>query len=746
MTPSETASADTRMRLQNMLQAWLPWVYTVALSLVLTLILSASLTNPTALDLQEGDIAQETIVATQNKSYLSDVLTERARANAATAVDEVYSSIDRDIGRTQDGFAREVFDFIKVVRNDTSATLEQKIATLQAVEGVDVDAETAASLLTMSDADFDTVRGQVSTIIGRLMSSEIRNDGNYDFANRVSRELGFGLSETQEAVVMNLATQFIIPNSFLNAEETATLREDASAQVDSVTKTIIQGDNVVVAGQEVRPEHIEALAQLGLLQSTTNWEIVGRIALVTFLCVTVCMLYWRQFNLPRYHGQRYIVLLSSLAIIFVVLARFMLTQQQMFVQLLFPAVALAMLVAVIFDVRFAAIIMLALGGIGGYVAGNSLETAFYIVVGSLMAIFSLRRIERINGIFRAGLIAGIGNILVVIAFNATPQVDLFDFSVLLGLALTNGLLAASLTIAGFYIIGNVLGIITTLQLQELSHLDHPLLKELLRRAPGTYHHSIMVSNLAEQAAERIHANASLVRVGAFYHDIGKMTRPPFFTENQEGINPHDQLDPYSSARIIMSHVSDGLKLAQQHRLPQQVQEFIATHHGNRVLKGFYKKARALESDPDSVDMARFRYPGPLPTSRETGLVAMADTLEAASSAIQPNNEAAVEKLVNTLIDEILQEGQLDHSGLSLGDIKAARESFIDTMKGRFHIRVRYEGNEAIEAQNRPAVLAPPTHRVTEMEALPSRSELPPVVRDSAEMPTTDPSVAATQSQ
>lgn len=734
------------MRLRQMLEAWLPWVYTVALTLVLTLILSVNLTNPMTLDIQEGDIAQDTIVAPQSKTYVSDFLTEKAREDAATAVPDVYSLPERNIGRTQDGFAREVFDFINVVRGDASASTEQKIATLQAIEGIALDAETATSLLTMSATDFDTVRRQVSTIIGRLMSSEIRNDGTYDIAGRVSRELGFGLNEAQEAAVINLATQFVIPNSFFRPEETEQLRQETRDKVESVTSIIVQGENIVAAGQEVNLEHIEALEQLGLLQSSTNWVVTGRIALVTFLCVTICMLYWRQFNLPRYHGRRYIILLSILAVFFVLLARFVLAQPQIFVQLLFPAVALGMLVAVIFDVRFAAIIIVALGGIGGYIAGNSLETAFYIIVGSLMAIFSLRRIERINGIFRAGIIAGVGNILVVIAFNLTPLVDLFDFTVLLGLALTNGLLAASLTIAGFYLIGNVLGIITTLQLQELSHLDHPLLKELLRRAPGTYHHSIMVSNLAEQAAERIRANASLVRVGAFYHDIGKMTRPPFFTENQEGINPHDQLDPYSSARIIISHVTDGLKMAQQYRLPQQVQEFIATHHGNRVLKGFYKKACALEADPDSVDIDRFRYPGPLPTSRETGLVAMADTLEAASSAIQPNNEAAVEKLVNTLIDEILQEGQLDQSGLSLGDIKAARESFMDTMKGRFHIRVRYEGNESIAAQNTQAVIAPPSHRVTEMEALPSRLELPTVVRDSAEMSPSDSSIAATQSQ
>jgi putative nucleotidyltransferase with HDIG domain len=286
-----------------------------------------------------------------------------------------------------------------------------------------------------------------------------------------------------------------------------------------------------------------------------------------------------------------------------------------------------------------------------------------------------------------------------------------------------------LTIAGFYLIGSVFGIITTLQLQELSHLDHPLLKELLRKAPGTYHHSIMVSNLAEQAAERIRANASLVRVGAFYHDIGKMTRPQFFTENQEGVNLHETLDPYSSAKVIIAHVTDGLQMARQYRLPRQVQEFIATHHGDRLIKAFYRKACDSAENPDTVDPARFSYPGPRPSSRETGLVAMADTIEAASSAIQPNNEAAVEKLVNTLVDDMMREGQLDNTGLTLGDINAARESYIETLKGRFHVRVKYEGNEAISAQNSPARVVPAPGRTDSAETavdLPALPDTPPI--------------------
>jgi putative nucleotidyltransferase with HDIG domain len=295
--------------------------------------------------------------------------------------------------------------------------------------------------------------------------------------------------------------------------------------------------------------------------------------------------------------------------------------------------------------------------------------------------------------------------VVILIFRLAQDMGTVELLELLLFSLLNGLIAASITLAGFFIIGGLFGMMTTLQLQELSRLDHPLLKDLLRRAPGTYHHSIMVANLAEQAAERVEANSALVRVGAFYHDVGKMNRPPFFTENQEGINPHETLDPFSSARIIISHVQDGLDLAKKHRLPDRIQDFIAEHHGDRLLYVFHKKAEEQLEEGETLDESRFRYNGPRPRSRESGIVLLADSVEAASSALRPNNGEAIEKLINKIIDDHVKDGQLDDSGLTLGDLKAIRESFTETLKGRFHVRVKYPGNEELEQREtqRPAL-------------------------------------------
>ena len=183
-------------------------------------------------------------------------------------------------------------------------------------------------------------------------------------------------------------------------------------------------------------------------------------------------------------------------------------------------------------------------------------------------------------------------------------------------------------------------------------------------------------------------------LSAFYHDVGKMKRPLYFTENQQGMNPHDTMDPYDSARIIISHVTDGLELAAEYKLPDRIRHFIAEHHGQRLVIGFYKKAQAQAGDEaDAVDKERFRYPGPRPRSPESAIVLMADAIDATSTAIRPSTEKEIEKLVNAIVDSDLIECQLNDSGLTMGDIREIRASFIDTLKGRFHVRVKYPGND-----------------------------------------------------
>lgn len=675
--------------------AWL-LIFAAGLALALTGVLSFNLFSRPQVSVTVGEPAGQNVIAPQTISYVSDVLTEQAREQARAGVSNVYTTRDLSIARAQISNARTIFNFIDAVRADSVADQETKLRYLAAIEELTIEPDIASLLLSLSPAEYAAARDDIVRIIGEAMRAEIRDEpAALKEARLAARtEYSFTLTEDQERVVTSLVPQFIVPNAFFNAEATTEQRDAAAAAVEPQRQEVLQGQYIVQVGERVRPEHLEMLQRLGLLQPEISWWRIGSIFMAAVLAATLVTLHWYRFHNPLHDAPRYLLLLGGLILLFALAGKLMVPGRGAFAYL-YPAAALAMLVSVIFDVQLALFVSIILAGLVGFVAQESLELTLYMVFGSLFAALTLRDAQRINAFFRAGLVTAVAGMVVILAFRLTENAASVEILELLLFSLLNGFISASITLAGFFVIGGLFGMMTTLQLQDLSRLDHPLLKDLLRRAPGTYHHSIMVANLAEQGAERIDANSALVRVGAFYHDVGKMNRPPFFTENQEGINPHESLDPYSSARIIISHVPDGLEMARKHRLPDRIQDFIAEHHGDRLVFVFYKKAQEQAGDDEKVDESRFRYAGPRPRSREAGIVLLADSIEAASSAIRPNTAEAIEKLVNKIVDDHLKDGQLDNSGLTLGDVKELRESFIETLKGRFHVRVKYPGNEEL---------------------------------------------------
>ncbi len=700
-----TAQKDERPRWQKWLQGSLLWVFATAVTLGLTIIFSFNLVTATEVQVSQGAPASEDILAPRSITYESDVLLATARENARAAVQEVYTRPGNDIGRNQLNLVSAVLSFTDVVRADALATKETKLSYLQAIEALTIQEQVGLDLLELSAADYEVVKDEISRIVGDLMRQDIRESQIRDYQIIARREASLELTPKQENVVTNLAPQFIVPTVFPDPEATAELREEAVQNVGTFPVSIANNERIVRQGDIVTALDIEKLTQLGLLQSRLDWRDVAAVFVASLLSVVLITMYWHQFYWPRVRDNgRSLTVLASLILVFAAMAKLMVTGGS-FLTYIFPMAAFSMLLSVIYDVRFSITVTIMMAALIGFLTPNSLELAAYTAVGGLLAILTLQDAQRINAFFRAGLAAAIGACAVILVFRLNQEmIDVINMLELMGYAFVNGMLSAALTLVGFFILGSLFGITTTLQLQELARLDHPLLQELLRRAPGTYHHSIMVANLAEQAADQIKANSALIRVGAFYHDIGKMNRPPFYSENQEGINPHDALDPQTSARIILSHVPDGLELAKRYKLPYRIHQFIAEHHGTRLVKGFLFKAQEQAAEDEEIDAEKFRYPGPRPQTRETAVVMLADVIESTSRALQPNSEKAIEKLVNSLIDEDLTEGQLDESGLTLGDIRLIRESFIKTLKGRFHVRVKYPGNEELLSAEEQAVV------------------------------------------
>ncbi|MDJ0754678.1 MAG: HDIG domain-containing protein [Ardenticatenaceae bacterium] len=674
-------------------------MFILSLTAGLTLIFTFNISTANQISLSVGERAPLTIEAPRGITFISEVQTQQLIDQVIEAI-FIYTPLDRSIGREQNFRARSTFAFMDVVRADTVADVETKVGYLLAIEELDIDEAEGELILSLSQANYNSAKNEILALINETMQQDIRPDDLLSARDSVRRNISFDLTPNQEQMVGLIAPQFVVPNVFFDEEATQAAREASIAEVQPVQQVITEGQTLIRVGEVVDESHLESLEQLGILQQGFNWYRLGANFMAALIASTVLTIYWWRFPSRTNRPRIYLAIWGILILIFALTARFMFVADLIY---FFPMAALAMLLTTIADPRLSVTTTVTLAALVGFMGTPSLEMATYVATGGLIAGMTLRDSQRFYAFFRAGFLSTIGNMAVILIFRLTPTIDWTETSLIMVSSLANGLLLSPmLTIAGFFLVG-LFGVTTVVQLQDLSRLDHPLLQQLLRRAPGTYHHSIMVANMAEQCAERIGANSTLVRVGAFYHDIGKMNRPPFFTENQEnqgGSNPHDSLDPYTSARIIISHVTDGLEMAKQYRLPQRIQDFIAEHHGTRVIKLFYDRAKAGmdEEEAEQIDRARFQYPGPRPRSRETGLVLLADTVEAASRAMQPTNGKEIERLVNKLIDEHLQAGQLDESDLTMGDLQIIRSSFIETLKGRFHVRVRYPGNEDIVEQ------------------------------------------------
>jgi len=645
--------------------------------------------------LEEGDVAPEDIRAPRSVTYESAILRAEEQERAASRVEPVYTVPDPALARQRLDRARQVLDYLGSVRADTLASPAQQRGWILAVpELAYLPSETLDSLLALPDESWNRVQLETLAVIDQAMRREIREGYLEDAREGVPALVSLDLSGEETAITIALAQRFLVPNSFLDPEATAEAQARAREEVPPVLRTFEADEIIVREGQRVTALHIEALDQLGLRQAQVKWtDFIGP-GLLAVVGTSLLFLYLARFQPDvLWDGQR-LFLLVLLTSFFALGARLM-VPDSVVLRYLSPAPALAMLAAAALGPHAGVATAVFLGGATGLIADNSLEMATYTALGGLVAALTLGRVERIGALFRAGAFVALAHVSVVVIFRlpqGVAQPGNVLASALAGIA--NGGISASLALGGLFLIGPLFDITTSMRLIELSRPDHPLLQRLLREAPATYHHSLMVANLAEQAAERIGADAMLTRVGAYYHDVGKIARPYFFAENQvEGVNPHDRLDPHTSAEVIISHVRDGLELARRYRLPSRVRAFIPEHHGTSWAGFLYDKAVQLAGDGALVDESEFRHHGPRPQSRETALVMLADGCEATVRAMRPTSAEEVAEIVNRVIAERVADGQLSECDLTLRDLEIAREAFISALKGVFHPRIQYPSSE-----------------------------------------------------
>ena len=666
------------------------WLAGIVLAVFVIAIIAFPILPAGRMDVQVGDVAPRDVRSPRRVSYISTILTEREQDRAEASTLPVYTPPDSRIVRQQIAYARRVMDAIRATRADNTVTLAQKWTALENGAGISLSTSQVQSILNLSDDEWSLVETEVLSVVEWMMRSEIRQ-GELDQARaRVPFMLSLSLTEDQAAVAGALAQNLIAPTSFIDSQATEAARAQARRSVQPVTRSFEAGEIIVREGQIVTALDVEAMDHLGLRRMQASWGDWVSAGLFGIVVTVVMGLYVWRCETALWHQPRKLTLLVILFLLFALVGRVMLPGQSV-MPYLFPASTLPMLITVLVGPNLAILMAAAVGILTG-ASGASSETIVFVIGGGLVAALSLRQAERLSAFFRAGLYVTLVNIAILLAFRLPAgAADVSSALTLFAAGIANGSLAASLTVGGWFLMSNLFDTVTVVRLQELARTSYPLLEELLTKAPGTYHHTRMVANLAEQAAERIGADALLTRVGALYHDIGKTSQPYAFVENQkEGANIHDTLDARTSAEIILRHVEDGLALARQYRLPRRVQAFIPEHQGAMRVGFLYERAiQQAGGDASKVDERAFRYRGPKPQSRETALVMLADGCEAATRAARPASAERILEIVNKVIADRVAWGQLDECPLTLRDLERIRESFAQTLQGVSHPRLQY---------------------------------------------------------
>ena len=643
----------------------------------------------------EGNVASQDVMSPYAVTYQSTVLTEVKQQEAADAVELIYTRADFAIARQQLDQLREALSFIDSVRQDQFTSEDQKYTDLAALEGIYISQDTAEQILSLSPLRWQTVRQEAVVILEQVMRNDIREIDLEEARQQLPSLVSLSLSEDQVQLVVELASAFVAPNSFYSEEQTQAAREEAIQGVAPVSRSIAAGETIIRRGEVVQAEDIEALQEVGLLTTFSGWKTQAGSLAVVLLSAVLMILFFLSY--PRLiNNIKQMITLLVLFLLFLGISRYV-SPGHLVIPYLFPMAAYSLLVAALIDRRTALFTTIPLAILAAYGMPNAIDLTLYYSLGGLMGLLILRRPQRLSAyVSVAGIIAVSGSVILVAYRLLDPTTDVIGLATLIAAAVFNGVASAGLTVVLEYALAPLLDLTTTLQLVELSRPDHPLLQRLLREIPGTYQHTLQVANLVEQAAERIQANSMLARVGALYHDIGKMKNPQFFIENQgtSQINTHDDMDPEESARIIIEHVEYGLELAKKYRLPRRIREFIPEHHGTLITRYQYGKALELVGGDESrVDPSKFRYPGPRPQSRETALVMLGDGCEAYVRSQNPETDQELRGMIKEMVDRRVELGQLNHTALTLKDLNVIIDSFTTTLKGTYHARVDYPEDE-----------------------------------------------------
>lgn len=638
--------------------------------------------------LEAGDIAKNDIKAP--REIQDKIATEEKYEQVKKSIDPKYTK-DEKVKKK----IIEDVDLLFTVLKDLKASLSDnnfKIDELKNKTNIDLPNEVWIELLELTDDNQKELQSNLVSAISEIYDNNNIESKNVELQSAVKAILSkldnSNLSQRSKALGSAIvqSNNFIKPNFFEDEKVKEKLENEALKNVEPV---IIKKDQLIVKyGEPVTENQIEVLKELGLLNnnSSIQWRLYLSLGVLILSVLILQWYYIYRFCNSIYRDNRTLILINGLNCISVILARIIGIASPFLIP--FTAVPLLMTLLVNYKVSLVVntlnIILLSCS------LGFNVEAIILAIVNTIMGAIVLKKVQNRNNIFYSTILILIVNVICTLTIGSILS---NNFVVVLkrgGFAAVGSITSVVLTVGLLPFLEVTFNIVTVMKLLELANPNQPLLKRLLVEAPGTYYHSILVANLSEVASEEVGANSTLARVGAYYHDIGKMKRPYFFKENQMGTeNPHDKIAANLSALIITSHVKDGMQLAKEYKLPLSIQEIIQQHHGNTLVKYFYITAKNAAENDEEIKEEDFRYPGPIPRSKEAAIVMLADSTEAAVRSLKDFSSEGVKAMVDKIFKDKLNDGQLNGCDLTFLDLEKIKKAFLKTLTGMYHQRIEY---------------------------------------------------------
>ena len=646
-----------------------------------------------------GDVARRDIYAPSTVTYVDPVATDQARQQAADSAPESYRQ-DSKVPSQVSKDVKNYFDTVASIRSSNTSR-DQKITKIADSAPFYFPSSDARALAFLDKSEVERARGYVLENLGELYKSTDVADNDAGSAAAAATTLSEARSRLSDAaqrdasgevgdVVATLSRGFLRPNYVINRQATQKARDAASSQVNPVQGTVQQGERILSRGQVIDRLDLARLQAIGQTGGPDPWTVFLGVGLVVAAEMGIAWYFLERFGnrIIRTKAVVRVLLAASLTILFTAVARaFMLFSVNPY---LIPLAGLSILGTILLGPRLMFLMVVISSVNVGIIAGNNFLLSAALLISSGFAIYTVVRVKSRTELLKSGLFIAAVTAVVTFAFTLIGGSGIGPALGMGAFGLANGLLSLMIAVVLQPLLENAFNLLTPIKLLELSDPGSPLLNKLLRGAPGTFSHSMQVGNLAENAADRIGADTLLARVGAYYHDIGKLEHPGYFIENQiSQMNPHTTLSPALSAKIIKRHVKDGVDIGRAWDLPQEILDIIAQHHGTTRIEYFYRKALENALEGETIRESDFRYPGSRPRSKEAGIVMLADSIEATVKSISKPTPKRIEDIVAATIKGKLEDGQFDECALTMHEIRESGEAIREALIGFLGPRIEY---------------------------------------------------------